>query len=322
MAGEVREVAMPGSTATPEHTMSPEGAARLAALSPEQLVAQELAPPAKTDPEQAEALKPEDQPDPQAERVTPRQEVDVTSIEPLAVSDGYRADAEGYRQDAATIAREHNIPASEMSALYEFVGSAAAAELASAATDASSFQGQTPGPDLANPDACRQIIRTKYGAMGDALMEAARKEFHALPKDVQAWLEHDHGDGRKLANHPALVAGLALRPFARLSQDAARAELDRIRQSADYVQGNPLAVQKARMLNIVLAGKGTAEKKSSGQFLTRTPKPAPSARESIQKNIDGLRRSPAYFDKGHAAHAETVRQVHALYAQLYPEASR
>ena len=78
------------------------------------------------------------------------------------------------------------------------------------------------------------------------------------------------------------------------------------------------------MIYIQLVANRTQQeaKKSSGQFLTRTTKPAPSARESIQKNIDGLRRSPAYFDKSHGAHAETVRQVHALYAQLYPEGSQ
>ena len=155
-------------------------------------------------------------------------------------------------------------------------------------------------------------------------MSAAKAEYDKLPAKVQAWIDQDHGNGHRLGNHPDVVLGLALRPFARLSVDAAAKELATIRKSAAYQNGDKLAVAKTNMLQLVTnrTPQGTPKPKSSGQFLTRTAKPAPSARESIQKNIDGLRRSPAYFDKGHAAHAETVRQVQALYRDLYPEGSR
>lgn len=269
MTTEARGVSAPDSVTAPTHVMSAEGAARLAALSPDQRQIPTEEPQASTrilDPaelddqgvtgdKQQESEAPTD---PQAERVAPRPEVDTSAIEPLAVSDAYRADAEDYRQDAALIAREHNIPAGEMGALYQFIGTAAAAELANASESATSYQGQVPGPNLADPDACRQTLRTKYGAMADTLMEAARREFHALPQDVQAWLEHHGGDNRKLANHPALIEALGLRPFARLTPDAARAELDRIRQSTDWIQGNPLAVAKVKMLGFVIAGKRPA----------------------------------------------------------------
>lgn len=76
------------------------------------------------------------------------------------------------------------------------------------------------------------------------------------------------------------------------------------------------------MLQLVANRTATKPDPQKGQFLRQAPKPAPSARESIQRNIDGLRRQPAYFDRSHAAHAETVRHVQALYSQLYPESSR
>jgi hypothetical protein len=158
--------------------------------------------------------------------------------------------------------------------------------------------------------------------MANTIMDTAKAEFDRLPAKVKAWLEQDQGNGRRLGNHPDVVLGLALRPFARLSAESAAKELATIRKSAAYQNGDKLAVAKANMLQLVTNRTQQEAKKSSGQFLTRTAKPAPSARESIQKNIDGLRRSPAYFDNGHAAHAETVRQVQALYAQLYPEGTR
>jgi hypothetical protein len=184
--------------------------------------------------------------------------------------------------------------------------------------------GQVPGPNLANPEECRSRLLTAYGDMADAVMNAAKAEYDKLPQKVREWIDADQGNGRRLGNHPDVVLGLALRPFARLSADAAAKELATIRKSADYQIGNKLSVAKANMLQLVVSrgAQPFQAPKPSGQFLTRTSKPAPSARESIQKNIDGLRRSPAYFDRSHAAHAETVRQVQALYSKLYPESSR
>jgi hypothetical protein len=272
---EARETAPPESVvAAPTHTMSETGSARLAALSPAEReggTVEDLRPPVEKVDEVAPA---EETPpsDPQSERVTPRPEVDASGIPPLAVSDRYRADAEGYRADAALIAREHNIPVGEVSAIYEFVGSAVAAELATAASDATSF-GQVPGADLANPDACRQVLRTKYGDMANALMDTAAREFASLPADVRAWIDHDHGDGRKLGNSPALVEGLALRPFARLSHEAAQAELNRIRNSKEYTAGDRLAVSKARMLSIVLSRPAAASAPQPGTRGIVYPKP-------------------------------------------------
>ena len=314
MAGEIREVPMPDSTAAPEHTFSPEGAARLAALAPEQLaegIVEDLRPPAEQG--QDKPAEPAEQPP-----------APITSIAPLeGISAKYEAIAEDYRADLAAIADENSsLPPGELSTLFHFIGSRAAADMAKQETDANLTTGQVPGPNLANPEECRSRLRLKYGDMAKPIMDTAAAEFARLPEKVKAWLDADMGADRKLSNHPDVILGLALRPFARLSVEAAQKELATIRRSAAYQTGEALAIAKANMLQLVTNRTPQESKKSSGQFLTRTTKPAPSARESIQKNIDGLRRSPAYFDKGHAAHAETVRQVHALYAQLYPESSR
>jgi hypothetical protein len=263
MSGTVREVGMPDA-APPQHTMSPEGAARLAALTPEQ-----LQPPQKAADEpkvvkdadgnvanlENGTYEPAPKPDGQAERTTPAPEVDVSIIPELAVSAPYQEAAQLYREDVAAIAAEYPALKSEAAALFEYIGTAAAAELAKASSDGAAQQGQTIGPDLRNPDQCRQVLRMKYGeSMANTLMDQAAKEFARLPESVRRWIDADvDGTGNRIGNHPALVEGLALRAFARLSPEAAQRDLDQIRASKGYQAGDKLSVAKARMLQIVIS---------------------------------------------------------------------
>jgi hypothetical protein len=143
---------------------------------------------------------------------------------------------------------------------------------------------------------------------------------------VREWIDRDvDGTGRRIGNHPDLVVGLALRAFAQLSPEAAQRDLDQIRKSPAYAQGDKLAVAKARMLNIVLAQGQSKGDKSVGKFTppsTRKDFAVQPAGQQIQKQIDSLRRDPGYSDRYAANHKELVAQVSALYRRLYPEDRR
>jgi hypothetical protein len=96
--------------------------------------------------------------------------------------------------------------------------------------------------------------------MTDAVIQAAAREFNALPESVQNWIDAPDEFGARLGNNEDVVIALALRPFARLSPEAASRELERIRSGPAYAKGDPIAVAKARMLNLVIAGKSTEPK--------------------------------------------------------------
>jgi hypothetical protein len=336
MAGSIREVGAPEVT-PPQHTMSEVGAARLAALSPadKQL-------PTEEGPEQqpnvvrdaegnvadltTDELTLAPKPDGQAERTTPASEVDVSIIPELPVSAPYQEEMQAYRGDVAQIAAEYPGLKSEAAVLFEYIGTAAAAELAKATADGDWQQGQTVGPDLRNPDQCRQVLRMRFGeSMADGLMDQAAKEFAKLPENVRGWIDADmDGTGRRIGNHPDLVVGLALRAFAQLSPAAAQKELAMVRHSPAYLQGDKLQIAKAHMLQIVV-GHAQAKTQDTRSVGKQTP---PSMRKdfavqpqaaSLQKQIDSLRRDPAYFDRYHAAHKEVVAQVQTLYRKLYAE---
>ena len=153
--------------------------------------------------------------------------------------------------------------------LLQFAGSAAAADYATSETDAVLDQGQQPGPSMRSNDETRQRIMTKFGSLGEAVIRAAAREFNALPESVRNWIDAPDEYGARLGNNENVVLALALRPFARLSPDAARAELERIRSGAAYAGGAPVAVAKARMLSLVIA---------SAQPQAPTAQPTPERR--------------------------------------------
>jgi hypothetical protein len=128
-----------------------------------------------------------------------------------------------------------------MDVLPQFAGSAAAADYATSETDAVLDQGQQPGPSMRSNDETRQRIMTKFGSLGEAVIRAAAREFNALPESVRNWIDAPDEYGARLGNNENVVLALALRPFARLSPDAARAELERIRSGAAYAGGAPVA---------------------------------------------------------------------------------
>ena len=165
---EIREVAAPNSVTEPQHVMSSEGAARLASLTPEQQTGgtvEDLRPPAAPEDKPAAEDKP-------AERVTPP--APIASIAPLeGISEKYQGIAAEYQADLAAIADEHpSLPPGELSTLFHFIGSRAAAEMARDESDASFSTGQQLGPNLANPEECRNRLLTAYGDMASAVMSA------------------------------------------------------------------------------------------------------------------------------------------------------
>jgi hypothetical protein len=332
---DIHEVSAPASTTASNHTMSAEGAARLAALAPDQ----KQIPSESTEPAQEPTPVVKDADGGEANVATgeykapdkprPPVEVDLEAIPQLAVSDVFRPEAEAYREDVAAIATEYPSLKNEASVLYEYIGSAAAAELAKATTDSDWQQGQAVGPDLRNPDQCRQVLRMRFGeSMADGLMDQAAKEFAKLPESVRGWIDADvDGTGRRIGNHPDLVVGLALRAFAQLSPEAAQKELAMVRQSTSYAQGDKLQVAKARMLQIVVgnAQAKTDSGKSIGKFTppsTRKDFGAQPQAASLQKEVDALRRHVAYADRYHPAHKEVVAQMNELYRRMYPSESK
>jgi hypothetical protein len=311
---ETHEVAMPGSTATPEHTMSPEGAARLAALSPDQRQIPDEPQTRIVDPEELDdkgepKVEPKAPADPQAERVAPRHEVDADAIEPLAVSDAYREEAEHYRQDVANIVADTNIPAAEANAFYQMAGSMAAEMLSTDESNAILLPGQNAGPSMRNPDETHSRLLNRYGpSMYGAVCQAAAKEFAALPESVRAYLSapNDHGD--RLENHPAIVISLAFRSFTRLSPEAAEQEMGRLRSSESFLTGDKLTLDKIRALAFVIAGKRP-----------QAPSAPQPNRGIVFKRADyGTRGGdPSYPTQGTQAAAALRAELDALSKSLY-----
>jgi hypothetical protein len=62
-----------------------------------------------------------------------------------------------------------------------------------------------PGVDLSNQQACMTYLKRTYGAMPDTIVSQAQAAFRSLPKDVQAYLDHDNGTGELLTNSPHLL---------------------------------------------------------------------------------------------------------------------
>jgi hypothetical protein len=303
MTHEAHEVSAPGSTAAPTHTMSPEGAARLAALAPDQKAIPTEEPHLDDVPVEPVAE------DPQAERVAPKAEVDLSVIEPLAVSDRYREEAEAYRGDVAAIVADTSIPAGEANAFFQMAGSMAAEMLATDEGDATLSTGQNAGPSMRNPDETHSRLMARYGpSMYGAVCQAAAREYAALPESVRAYLSAPNAHGDRLENHPAVVISLAFRSFTRLSPEAAEQEMGRLRSSEAFLTGDKLTLDKVRALAFVIAGKRPA---------------APSApqpnRGIVYKRADyGTRGGdPSYPTQGTQAAAALRAELDVLSKSLY-----
>jgi hypothetical protein len=306
MTHEANEVSAPDSVAAPTHVMSEEGAARLAALTQEQ-----LAPPEpKADPvdETVKAgLDKQEPADLQADRTTPRPEVDVSAIEPLAVSDRYREEAEAYREDMAHIVADTGIPASEVNAIFQVAGGMAAEMLAIDESNAMLGQGQNAGPSMRNPDETHSRLLARYGAAGyGAVIQAAAKEYNALPERVRNYLSAPNEHGDRIENHPAAVIALALRGFARLAPEAAEKEMGRLRGSEAFTSGDKLTLDKVRMLAHVIAGKKP-----------EAPRPPQPNRGIVYKREDyGTRGGdPAHPGQGTQAAAALRAELKKLQAK-------
>ena len=311
MSGSIQEVPMPGSTASPEHTMSPEGTARLAALEaglvtkPDELnvsAGTSTEAPAVEDVSPAEKVESEP-----TDRATPPS--NPTTIAPLeGISEKYAPLAAEYQADLAAIADEHSsLPPGELSTLFAFVGGRAAADMAREEQGSTLYNGQVGGPNLANADECRHRLMTAFGDMAGAIMNAAKTECDKLPAKVRQWLDADQGNGRRLGNHPDVVLGLALRPFAKLSADAAAKELATIRSSADYQMGNKLSIAKASMLQLVV---------ERGKNAAPDPKPQAPGIISPKPGHTWGTRDAAYPTQGTDAAAKLRAELNTLSRSL------
>jgi hypothetical protein len=274
---EIREVSPP-TTAAPQHTMSREGLARLAALSPEEKM---IAPDgqetsehrtrafptrAEADAERAANAKlvedadggtantetgeytPPGRPDPEPAPV------DISTIPELAVPQHLAPTAQLYREDVAAIAADYPSLKDEAATLFEFIGQAAARDYQRDAKDSILSQGETAGPTLWNEHECLGILTQRYGqSQAQAILREASKHWQRLPDKVKVWLDSDMGAGARLGNHPDVVVGLALRAYAQMSPERARAELVQRRGGEKYGQGGALERDILHILNIIAA---------------------------------------------------------------------
>jgi len=145
------------------------------------------------------------------------------------VPEQFKDEAAAYHEDISAIARDAGIPAAEAEVLLHL---AMGDTLDAVSKDMSAVlsPGQLPGPNLANPQECRAILRNRFGDAAAIIEKAAIEEFRSLPKSVQAYLDKDHGDGRLLTNSPSVLLMLAVKRlgWTRLSQESAQKELEKL----------------------------------------------------------------------------------------------
>jgi hypothetical protein len=212
----------------------------------------EYTPPARPDPEPAP--------------------VDLNVIPELAVPQDLAPTAQMYREDVASIAADNPALKDEAATLFEFIGQAAARDYQRDAKDSIMSPGQTAGPTLWNENECLGILSQRYGqSQAQAILREASKHWQTLPDPVKVWLDADMGAGARLGNHPDVVVGLALRAYAQMSPERARAELVMIRSGKDYgTKTDPLEKDKLHLLNII-AARG---QQPASPFPTRDAAPA------------------------------------------------
>jgi hypothetical protein len=220
----------------------------------------------------------------------------------LLVSDALRPIAEEYRQDVVNIASDYPALKEEAAVLFEFIGTAAARDYDVDAHDGVLVNGQTPGAQLWNEARCRAQLSTRYDqSQADSMIKAASDEWQRLPDKVKAYLDADMGAGARLGNHPAVVAGLALRKYAQLSPERGRAELAQRREGKGYGQGGALEKDILHILGIIAARGQSAQpqprrhraRHGARAVRTRSPRKAPRHRRRCVRSWRGsMRQAP------------------------------
>lgn len=214
--------------------------------------------------------------------------------------------AQGYAQDIGLIAAEAGIPAEQAQDLmaYAFDQDLAGVE----------------GVDGSNATETISVLTNRYGKEAtDRLIADSVAAVRRLGPSVKAWLETPDEFGRSLGNLPAVILTLAAhqRGDVRLSPAAAEREIRKLRQGKLYASGDPLTVDRVKLLSRVAA---RGQESNELALPKRGPAPTPSAQEKIQARIKELKTLPSYWDASHASHKEIVNQVASLYAQLSREA--
>lgn len=238
-----------------------------------------------------------------------------------AISEKYQGAADAYLTDVQSIAKDMGMPAGEMEPLFHFIAGRAVEDIERDA-HAGLAPGQVPGPDLSNRQACETYLHRRYGTSASAVIAAAQAAFGKLPKDVQAWLDHDPGTGERLTNSPSVIAGLAFfgGGYTKLSKEAAAKELKTIRESKAFQAGDKLSVDKATLL-LLIVNRGAA-KQDTASLNAPTQKPAPvPGRAKLEAEARTIRMDPGYIDRGRANHKQLVARMSQIMAELYPENS-
>jgi hypothetical protein len=211
--------------------------------------------------------------------------------------------AQGYAQDIGLIAAEAGIPMEQAQDLMAYAFD----------QDLSGVEGV----DGSNPTETISVLTNRYGKEAvDRLVADANAAVRRLGPSVRAWLETPDEVGRSLGNLPAVILTLAAhqRGDVRLSPADAQREITKLRQGKLYASGDPMTVDRVKLLS-----KVAARGQSTEMEMPATKKgaaPAPTSRERIEGQIKALRANPAYLDRESPSHAEVVAQVTDLYAQL------
>jgi hypothetical protein len=332
MPGEIREVSAP-ETAAPQHQLSEIGQQRLAALTEAERAPSGLFPTREQADAEREANTVTDEDgnvanleDGSLKMAEPKIEVDMDAIPELAVPADLAPTAQIYREDVAAIAADYPAMKDEVATLFEFIGQAAVRDHQRDAKDGMLAEGTTAGPTLWNEHECLGILSQRYGhSQAQTIVREAQQHWQSLPDSVKQWLDADMGAGARLGNHPDVVVGLALRSYAQMSPERARAELIQIRAGKDYgKRTDPLEQDKLHLLNII-AARGQQPPQGS-PFPTRdagTPTSTVSPmvpKNSIRARLDAINADPDLMSADATKRGKLVRERAALMAKLAGEA--
>jgi hypothetical protein len=95
----------------------------------------------------------------------------------------------------------------------------------------------------------------------------------------------------------------------RLSSADAQKEISKLRQGKQYMAGDPLIVDRVKLLHKVAA---RGQESNELAMPRKGAAPPPSAQERIQAQIKALRANPAYLERDSPSHKEVVAQVAEL----------
>jgi len=221
-----------------------------------------------------------------------------------------------YHQDVQAMVRDGGVEAVAAEAIFHYVAGehAEAAEFDRVHTVLAT--GEIPGVKLNNPATTIAYLKRTYGSMADTIVENAQKAFRSLPADIQAYLDHDNGDGQLLTNSPHLLVALALHQsgYTKLTPEQAEKEIAHLQKG----KMDALGLAKLKIARHVASRGKNREHQGLTQALKDKKNPPKTVAVSkIDARIKQIRLDPHYHDRSSnpSLHKALVSEMAELYAQ-------